>query len=453
MTIAPTVDETMLASPQPIGILPMPAGLLLVPAVAGADQVCAGLAAGRVPEHWPSGLEGHACACAGDTVGAIAAFSGADPVSAWNRWVLDPEGESPEAVREGLPADLRPLVDVVRFVTGQSDQVCDVPSTAPVGARALAASARAASALEQGDAVAAVQLLDAAADDVLTELPALAALLRANAGAAAYEHGLDLERARLDLTAAVEALAETDLDVPRAEAHHQLGAMAHEQAAARGEPLRLAMHHYHTVLQLVNELSAPYLWATTQLGLAAAYLASPMTGASDQLRHAVATQALRSSLRVLTAEEHPAQWATATLNLANALVYTPSTHQGDNLVEAVELYETVLERRPRATDPLGRARVLANQGNVLAHLGMFEPAKAKLVEARFLFEEQLDHDGVLTVRSVLDEIARAGAGSDDESDAREMAQMARMPVHTPVAAPIVEAAPKPKVTILNREAP
>ena len=74
---------------------------------------------------------------------------------------------------------------------------------------------------------------------------------------------------------------------------------------------------------------------------------------------------------------------------------------------------------------------------------MFEPAKAKLVEARYLFEEQLDHDGVLTVRSVLDEIARATVGSDDASDAREMAQMARMPV------PAASVPPRPKVTILS----
>jgi hypothetical protein len=110
-------------------------------------------------------------------------------------------------------------------------------------------------------------------------------------------------------------------------------------------------------------------------------------------------------------------WATATLNLANALTYAPSGRQGDNLVEAVELYEDVLSVRDRETDPVGRARVLTNQGNALAHLGVFDQAKAKLYEARFLFEEQLDHDSALAVRSVLDEIAkrsvREGGGDAD----------------------------------------
>ena len=97
------------------------------------------------------------------------------------------------------------------------------------------------------------------------------------------------------------------------------------------------------------------------------------------------------------------------LNLANSLVYTPSSHQGDNLVEAVNLYEAVLAARDRDTDPMGRARVLANQGNVFAHLGDFDQAKAKLYEARFIFEELGDHDAVRTVRGVLDEIARQQA--------------------------------------------
>jgi hypothetical protein len=131
-----------------------------------------------------------------------------------------------------------------------------------------------------------------------------------------------------------------------------------------------------------------------------------MIEASDQLRLGVAVQSLRSAPKVYTPQTHPERWASTQLNLANSLVYTPSKHQADNLVEAVELYEAVLEVRDRDTDPLGRARVLANQGNVLAHLGMFDPAKAKLYEARFIFEEFSDHDSMRSVRGVLDEVAR-----------------------------------------------
>jgi tetratricopeptide (TPR) repeat protein len=131
-----------------------------------------------------------------------------------------------------------------------------------------------------------------------------------------------------------------------------------------------------------------------------------MVQASDQLRLGVAANSLRSALKVYTPEDYPEQWASVQLNLANSLVYTPSKHQADNLVEAVELYEAVLATRDRDSDPLGRARVLTNQGNALAHLGAFDQAKAKLYEARFLFEEQQDHESVRTVRGVLDEVAR-----------------------------------------------
>ena len=143
------------------------------------------------------------------------------------------------------------------------------------------------------------------------------------------------------------------------------------------------------------------------MNLATAHLASPMTEASDQLRLGRGHPGAAGLPPGVHGREYPGPWSTATLNLANALVYTPSTHQGDNLVEAVELYEEVLVSGIRNNDPLGRARLLSNQGNALAHLGIFDEARAKLVEARFLFEEQLDHDSAMAVRSVLDEIAKS----------------------------------------------
>jgi tetratricopeptide (TPR) repeat protein len=180
----------------------------------------------------------------------------------------------------------------------------------------------------------------------------------------------------------------------------------HAAATSGRVPLKDAVHEYYTCLQLVDRDSAPYVWAAAHMNLGSAYLTMPMVEATDQLRSGIAMQSLRAALEVFTREEHPAEWSSATLNLANALVYTPSTHQGDNIVEAVERYEEVLETRGRDTDPLGRARILANLGNALAHLGIFDHAKSRLYEARFLFEEALDHDSAMMVRSILDEISR-----------------------------------------------
>jgi hypothetical protein len=66
----------------------------------------------------------------------------------------------------------------------------------------------------------------------------------------------------------------------------------------------------------------------------------------------------------------------------------------------------VLGARGRQADPVGYARALANQGNALAHLGLFEQARAKLAEARYLFEESQDWSALTTVRTLLDDLAR-----------------------------------------------
>jgi tetratricopeptide (TPR) repeat protein len=411
---------------QPIGAFDFPAGLLLLPDSAdpAIAEARAELLAGRLPQPWPAELEGHRLAHAGALAPASAAFTDDDPIGRYNRYVLDPDCADPVMVRSGLPPELRDLIDIVAYTLGQRSELPEPrPSSAPE-VHALADAASASAAVLAGHPETARDLLQQASRRVEGRCVALAAVLRGNAGTIGYEHELDVDMAVTDLTAAVRVLAGSDLHRQTAELHLQLGSIAHERAAAGVGPLRTAMHHYTAALQLVSRDSAPLIWASAQLNLATAYLSSPMTQASDQLRMAVSMQSLRACLSVFTQADHPAQWATATLNLANSLVYTPSTHQGDNLVEAVELYEQVLAMRDRHDDPAGRA----NQGNALAHLGVFDQAKAKLVEARFLFEEQLDHHSAITVRSLLDEIAKQTPSLDevDVRTARAAAQLSRM---------------------------
>lgn len=464
------MTDGQLRHPQPVGAFGFPAGLLLVPGDSpGASSARAELVAGRLPATWPDELRGLALVHAGDVTGALAAFAGDDPVSRYHRWVLDPGSASADDVRAALPASVAPLVDVVAWTIGLGPVPAYDVQGLPGEIAALVLATRATSALESGDRAAAVELLEAGAGAAGPESPALAAVLRGNAGTIAHELG-DRDQARTDLGAAVSALADTHLPDVRAELLHELGSLAHEAAASgSGDPRALlheAMGHYYDALQLVTEQSAPYLWASLNMDLATAHLASPMTEASDQLRLGVATQSLRACRRVFTADAHPGPWSTVTLNLANALVYTPSTHQADNLVEAVELYEEVLSSGVRDTDPVGRARLLANQGNALAHLGIFDQARAKLVEARFLFEEHLDHDSATAVRSVLDEIARASVPDPDDALgdlARQAEQMARMPqpeggftagmgvtvTRGATAGDLTGPPPKPRVTVLQ----
>ena len=393
---------------QPLGVFPLPLGYMLIPADEGTEEARTAMLRGRLPASWPPSMRAHELAAAGKRDAAITALMAAsqnrfDSVALYNRFVLDPDSVNPDNLRPVL-GEFAVLVDVVLFALGRTDTP-PVDETADGELAAAVLSAQATQALTEENPAAAVDLLDRAVQAVEGVSAPLTGVLLA--GAAAICRDSHIDDAERRLREAIAALDGADgLRVARAEIHLCLAALLHEQAQEQPHLITTAIPHYHSALQLVKNTDAPLLWAAAHAGLAAAYLTMPMVEASGQLRLGVAAQSLRSALTVYTREEHPAEWASVQLNLANSLVYTPSRHHVDNLVEAVQIYEAVLQTRDRSIDPLGRARVLANQGNALAHLGMFDDAKAKLYEARFLFEELDDIDSVRTVRGVLDEIAR-----------------------------------------------
>lgn len=389
--------------PQPLGAFGLPLGYLLIPAGADTESAREALLAGCVPEDWPSRLAAHRYALAGDRDAALAALDGTDPVTRYNRFVLDPDLEDVDSLRSVL-GEFAPLVDVVSFALGRADEPPDVG--AADGELAAVVLAARASHLLTDDPPAAIATLDSAIEIARSvSRPLTGILLGASASVCMTTD--DPGEAHERMEKALRLLDDADgLRVERAELHLTAAGLLHEQAQENPGLIAQAVPHYHAVLQLVRREDAPLLWASAHANLATAYLTMPMVEASSRLRLGVASQSLRSALTVYTREEYPEQWASVQLNLANSLVYSPSKHQADNLVEAVELYEAVLEARDRHTDPLGRARVLANQGNVLAHLGAFTEAKAKLYEARSLFEELGDGESVRAVRGVLDEVAR-----------------------------------------------
>lgn len=402
--MAEALTTSLELRPQPLGLFPLPLGYMLIPAGDGTDAAREALIQGRTPQSWPPSMRAHELAAAGQRDAAIAALDDQfGPVARYNRFVLDPDSIDSDCLRDEL-GEFGVLVDVVLFTLGRTDTPPQCES-ADGEIAAVVLSAQAGHAMAEGNPQKAIELLDRAADAARPVSLPLAGTLLGAAGAIGRDAGDADCTARLNK--ALAALDGADgLRVARAEIHLCLAGLFHEQAERRPELLATTVPHYHSALQLVKRADAPLLWAAAHAGLAAAYLTMPMVEASGQLRLGVAAQSLRSALTVYTREEYPAEWASVHLNLANSLVYTPSRHHKENLVEAVELYEAVLATRDRSTDPLGRARVLANQGNVLAHLGVFDDAKAKLYEARFLFEELGDDDSVRAVRGVLDEIAR-----------------------------------------------
>ena len=402
--------------PLPIGAFALPFGFLLLPAGPDTEPVRQELLAGRLPRQWPARLRGHQRALEGDLDAAVRSFTGRDPVSRFNRFVLAPDAVGPDELRAALGHPLGVLVDLVLFATGRSDTVPDPASVdgelaalllAGVAVQALAGAPVQGTYMpnELGDAPPAVTLLRLAVAEAGPVSCALAGVLHGALAQACQAAG-DPGAAIAALETGIALLSGTDLRTGRAEQHLELASTYHELALSQPARLTRAVHHYHCALQEVSREEAPEVFAAAHAGLAAAYLTMPMAEASDQLRLGVAVGSLRAALTVYTRERHPAQWSSAQLNLANALVCAPSAHRAGNLAEAIELYEAVLGARSRTADPVGYARALANQGNALAHLGMLDEARAKLAEARVLFEESQEWDAAASVRGLLDEIGR-----------------------------------------------
>ncbi|MDY7104404.1 MAG: hypothetical protein S0880_24725 [Actinomycetota bacterium] len=393
-----------LPRPQPVGVFPLPAGLLLI----GGDSpesaaVRAELVAGRRPDVFPPGLRHYELALDGDLDGALAALDGDDLIALVNRLVLAPELHLLSHLRARTTGDLRVHVETVAHTVGLAPAPPD-PAGTDGELAAMVHATVAAAALERHDRAAAVDALEEAARLAHPISAPLAGQFLGQMAHAQLDEG-GTRRAAVTFQAAIDALTGTDLRESLAELHVACGAMHQEMAEAAPRLMKTAIDHYLAALGLITAETAPETFAIANANLGLAYLTMPMQEASDLLRMGIAVQSMREALGVLDPDVHPERWSSTQLNLANALVYLPSTHQADNIGEAVRLYEEVLERRDRHRDPQGRARVLANQGNALAHLGQFAEAKSRLHEARALFEEFEEHEAVRTVRFVLDEIA------------------------------------------------
>ena len=397
--------------PQPLGVFPLPAGYLLVVDGDDHDEARLSLLAGVRPPKFPRALTYYERSLDGDVAGALAELERLDTddvIVRVNRMVLAPDPAHLESLIADVTATddagLLAFVETLAFVVGLRASPPEVVTVTDEVA-AMVYAAHATTAFERGDSASAIEHLELAAQAAQTVSRPLAGQLMGQLANAQLDEG-GVQRASVTFQAALDAMAGTDLNVSRAELHVAAGAMFQEMSEAAPRLMQQAIDHYHQAMALVNAETAPETFAIANANLGLAYLTMPMHEASDQLRIGVAVQSMREALNHFTPESHPDRWSSTQLNLANALVYMPSKHQADNITEAVDLYEQLLAYRDRGSDPQGRARVLANQGNALAHLGAFDDAKARLHEARAIFEEFEDHDAVMAVRSVLDEVAK-----------------------------------------------
>lgn len=387
--------------PQPLGALPWPAGMLLLPDTSGASAVCAELVVGATPAQWPAETQFLRLALDDDIDGAAESIDGADLVSRYNRAVLVGGDDAWAALAAESEGELRALVDTARFSVGLLDEPPSLDGVTGEVA-AVVGSARASSSMERGDFTGAVAELGDAAESADTAgSPLLAASLRLTRAELIRERLDDPAAAAREADAAIQRLPLTAPSELRAELQ-VTRALARQQLAGTDRGALLAVVADLTeATKIFREDTYPEMFATINQHLALAYLVMPMSSEGDRIRVGVAVNSLRAALRVFTPQTHPVAWASTQLNLANALQYLPSVHQESNLDEAVQLYEEVLQYRDAERDPLGYARILANQGNALGHLGVFGDARTRLDQARSLFDAAGDTESVASVDEVL----------------------------------------------------
>ena len=404
----------MIPRPQPLGVLPWPAGLLVLPE--GAGDARSLLTRGLVPESWPAGLEFVGLALSGDPAAAAERITGDDATSRYNRAVLV-GGEAAFSSFDDADQDLRALAGVAAYSVGEADQPPSADGlTGEVAG--VVYSALASARLEGGDPAGAVEDLRRGADAAAEGgSMLLAASLRATAAELLRDALGNPKDAINEVDIAVRGIPRMVDDDVRFYAPAELWGELHvtralaRQDLARSNPgLLLSVTQDLTeALKVFTEEEHAEQFAACNSHLALAYLVMPMSTQGDRLRVGVAVTSLRAALRVYQPDTHPVLWASTQMNLANALQYLPSVHQEENLDEAVHLYEELLQHRSAETDPLGVARILANQGNALGHLGVFSDAHERLDRARALFVQYGDIDGAETVDGILASLAEAEA--------------------------------------------
>ena len=391
---------SQLQRPQAIGVFPPPVAFLVLPAASDAQAPLANLLKGDLNQPLPAEWEFFRAAALGDTERAKTLLAGvSSPVAQYNLFVLsDGDLASYSELRKHLTGELAVMLQLVAFQLGVIDEWPD-PAEATGELKAALLLARASAYLNQQDTAAAMTALEEAVECARGVSPVFAAqMLGQLAALRANTAGHDSVRVLENYQDAIALAADTPLDDLRAELWLNLGAVCQEHSDNRREWLTRAIRAYQQAIQCgLSETHYPEMYALAQNNLGLAYLTMPMVEASDSLRKAVAVQSFREALKVYQAHTHRLEWVSAKLNLANALQHLPSSHPEENLLQSVEIYEELLQTRTRAEDPVGYARLLANQANALAHLGLFSQSLEKANEAYKLFHWHNEADAANSV--------------------------------------------------------
>jgi len=385
--------------PQPIGVFPPPATFLVLPPPDDQEALVA-LLSGDISKPMPCEWSFFKAAVEGRIAEAKEMLTPShSPIATYNLFVLG-SGISSDygRLQSSLPPELAALLKLAAFQFGLVDEL---PTSESLDGEFKAALllTRASQHLELNDPGQAISKLEKAVECVRKISPVFAAhLLGQMAGLRWNTPGQDGAHAIENYREAIHLAGETPLDGFHAELWLNLGSCYQDQSQGRRDYLTHAIQAYQQAIQCgLSETSHSDMYALAQNNLGLAYLSMPMVEASDGLRKAIAVQSFREALKVYQPDTHRREWVSAKLNLANALQHLPSSHPEENLVQAVEIYEELLQTRSRAEDPVGYARLLANQANALAHLGLFSQSLEKANEAYKLFHWHNEADAANSV--------------------------------------------------------
>lgn len=334
---------------------------------------------------------------------ALAELTDDLPETKFNRFILNTSPELYHQLTEELTGDYRKLLDVAAFTL---NYIPEPPTVENLDGELLAfvLMVQASHKIELREIESAINLLVEAAETAKPVSPILYGQVLTSLAEIKHQFlGASADVIQTYKTA-LDVLKKSELESNKASLNMNLGICYQEMSGGNRGALLEAVKCYQEALKFFTREQFPEEFAFAQNNLALAYLSIPTIEASDQLRVAIAIQALREALKVYQRETHPELWASTQLNLANALQYAPTSHPQENLEESVNLYEEILTVRQPTQNPVGYARLLANQGNALAHLGIFEHAIPKLNEAVSIFNQVEDVDSANSIKQILDEI-------------------------------------------------
>ncbi len=389
--------------PQPIGVFPGTAGFFLLPPVDDADTFMPSLLQGRIPEPCPKEWLFFLAAVHGEPVERVAELLPDTKEGHFNRFILNPGKETYERAKSMLSGDYLLLLDAAAWRLNFIDEPPLYENTSDE-IRAFILAAHAYDAMQQKNWEKAVFLLEEAAQTVVSRSPIFSARLLSEAAAVKQTVGFIDERLIDAYKNALDLIKDSPFDEMKAELTFQLGTAYQELANGRKPYYIEAIKCYNKALKTYRKDKDSETYAMIHMNLALSYIAMPSTEHNHDLKTATAIQSLREALRYLDKEKQTELWSSATINLANALQYAKSSHMEDNLWEAVALYEDVLKVRKKEEDPHGYARLIANQGTALSHLGAFSSAVPKLNEAKRIFDQVGDFEAKQMVEEMLKEI-------------------------------------------------